>query len=318
MVKVWDTESGQVLLSLKEHGHRFYILVYAVAFSPDGRWLAAGDAGGEIRLWDAPPDGDTEADDRASFLAPERTLAWHLTAAEDSLAAGQRAAALWHVKRLGDVPLTDPLLYARMAGIRAEFGLWDESAADYGKAIHCGAMPLEDWKRYALVCLKTGDQAGYRQVCETLLKRVRKSQTTRGTANNVAWICSLGPDAVGDYTQPLALAEAAVAILPPDAKEQRHFVLDTLGAVLCRAGRYQEAIDRLHEGIAASSGEGVAQDWVFLAIAHHRLGHAAEARKWLARVPAANSQAGERLSWDALEVELLRRETEALLKTAGL
>jgi WD40 repeat protein/serine/threonine protein kinase len=317
MVKVWDTESGQVLLSLKEHGHRFYILVYAVAFSPDGRWLASGDAGGEIRLWDAPPDGDTEADDRASLLAPDRTLAWHLTEAEDSLEAGQGAAALWHVHRLGDVPLTDPLLYARMAGIRAEFGLWDEAAADYGKAIQCGVMPLEDWKRYALVCLRVGDQAGYRQVCETLLKRVRKSPSTRGAANNVAWICSLGPDAVGDYAQPLALAKAAVASLPPDAKEERHFVLDTLGAVLCRAGRYQDAIDRLNEGIAASSGEGVGQDWVFLAIAHHRLGHAAEARKWLARVPAANSQAGDRLSWDALEVELLRREAEALLKPAG-
>ena len=50
VARVWDRESGQVLKSLK-HGGEY---VNAVAFSPDGRFLATGsnDAAGFIQVWD--------------------------------------------------------------------------------------------------------------------------------------------------------------------------------------------------------------------------------------------------------------------------
>jgi WD40 repeat protein len=51
-VKVWDVTSGQQILSLSSPGSK----VSCVAFSPDGRWLAAGGAGGAkgiLRVWDA-------------------------------------------------------------------------------------------------------------------------------------------------------------------------------------------------------------------------------------------------------------------------
>jgi WD40 repeat protein len=38
MIKVWDTATGEELLSLPGDSAR----VYAVAFSPNGRWLAGG------------------------------------------------------------------------------------------------------------------------------------------------------------------------------------------------------------------------------------------------------------------------------------
>ena len=50
LARVWDRESGQVLQTLKHEGE----YVNAVAFSPDGRFLATGssDAAGYIQVWD--------------------------------------------------------------------------------------------------------------------------------------------------------------------------------------------------------------------------------------------------------------------------
>jgi hypothetical protein len=57
----------------------------------------------------------------------------------------------------------------------------------------------------------------------------------------------------------------------------------------------------------------VAQDWLFLALAHHRLGHAAEAAQALQTARTRPAAAVAPDSWDNLEVELLRREAEAVI-----
>lgn len=55
--KVWDAETGQSLASFSDHQpltpHHFPSMLYAVAASPDGKWLATGDKVGHVALWDA-------------------------------------------------------------------------------------------------------------------------------------------------------------------------------------------------------------------------------------------------------------------------
>jgi WD40 repeat protein len=48
--KVWDVETGELLLRLR--GHRRQI-PFGVAWSPDGRWIAAGSLDGTAKVWDA-------------------------------------------------------------------------------------------------------------------------------------------------------------------------------------------------------------------------------------------------------------------------
>jgi uncharacterized protein HemY len=117
------------------------------------------------------------------------------------------------------------------------------------------------------------------------------------------------------------------------ANAQRHCtILQGLAFMRTKNGQYQEAIDRLQAGIATREGKtGGPHDWLVLAMAHHRLGHEAEARQWLDRAVqeldkestlpvdsdagTARATARTARSWtDRLELDSFRREAESLLK----
>jgi tetratricopeptide (TPR) repeat protein len=90
--------------------------------------------------------------------------------------------------------------------------------------------------------------------------------------------------------------------------------LNSLGGLLLRAGRLDEAIARLKEGIAATKDVQLPTYWPYLALAHARKGNLAEARQMLERSrewrpnPLATPT-----FWDQQEIAILRSEAEALL-----
>src|SRR5262249_4693268 len=147
-----------------------------------------------------------------------------------------------------------------------------------------------------------------RRVCEDLLKRFGKT-TDPAQANIVAWSCVLVPDAVADREAPIRLAEAALARWSEGEKSD---VLNTLGAALYRAGRFEEAIHRLNESSKTRSDNGIPKGFAFLAMAHHHLGHQHDAKHWLDKLIA--SQINEvPSSWGDIEIHILRREAESLI-----
>jgi hypothetical protein len=96
--------------------------------------------------------------------------------------------------------------------------------------------------------------------------------------------------------------------------------LNTLGAVLYRAGRFEEAVHQLGRAVEVEGG-GTALDALFLAMAHQKLGHSEEARRWLrlgtAVEPIAVRNPGVigDSSWNfALELEILRREARTMIE----
>lgn len=55
-VKAWDAAGGELIKAFTDHAvmtpHDFPSMLYAVAASPDGRWLASGDKTGHVAVWD--------------------------------------------------------------------------------------------------------------------------------------------------------------------------------------------------------------------------------------------------------------------------
>jgi tetratricopeptide (TPR) repeat protein len=76
------------------------------------------------------------------------------------------------------------------------------------------------------------------------------------------------------YRAALLLAEQVVSLKPDSPNE-----LNTLGIAQYRAGDYRKALVSLLQSAALSEDEGrrQAEDWAFIAMAHHRLGHHREA-----------------------------------------
>ena len=149
------------------------------------------------------------------------------------------------------------------------------------------------------------------------------------TANFTSWSCALAADAVDDFSLPITLAERAV--------EKDHgnvFLLNTLGAVLYRAGRFDEALAKLNEAESRfndpkyDSKNPPASTWYFLAMTHQRLGHEDEAHKWYDKAAAWTSEVLAPASEDGtakpsarwysrLRLELLQREVSEMLETAA-
>jgi tetratricopeptide (TPR) repeat protein len=244
---------------------------------------------------------------------------------------------LWKLQRL----------WLLRADAQAELGLWDQAAADLTRAVEQDAGdPLPQFD-LAHAHLAGGDIDGYRRACTRLLRDFGRRNYPH-LANAVAWTCILAPEAVAD--REAVVRWAWVAVKAASKNSQKHAVLNTLGAATYRAGRFEEAIGHLNEAMKAlpepgglrsqvdgpargkgSSGPaagGNAFDWLFLAMAHHRLGHAVEARQWLDKAVAAidratqappdGSSSGSRINWKTrLSYRVLRREAEGQIGGAG-
>lgn len=126
-------------------------------------------------------------------------------------------------------------------------------------------------------------------------------------------VLALANDLIDRYVDPVVKMERSVAkVLPGD----RSIFLNTLGSLLYRAGRHQDAIDRLMEGIRLRGGQEMPQDWAFLAMAAHKLGRNAEARSWMVKLRNWRGTAIEKVFWDNVEIEVLRDEAEDVFKVS--
>jgi tetratricopeptide (TPR) repeat protein len=367
--RVWDAATGQPLAPPLQHQHE----VWHAAFSPDGRRVVTVGPT-TARVWDLSPDERPTADLvlRAQLLrgqrmdqhgalvpmttleshaawealrtrypadftvSPEQALAWHRREVEACLRERNAPAELFHLDALIQADPADGSSYARRGQAYARLKQWDKCAADLGKGMQLGKS--EGWVAgaHALALVAAGDIAGHRRACADLLQRSGQTDDPQ-LANDVAWVCVRVAGAVSDPVPPLKLAEKAVAAEPKD-----YHYLNTLGAALYRAARFQESIEKLEQAMKIADGQGAAET-LFLAMAHQRLGHADEAKQWLTKAvlgieraaqekpedPAAagvpylqrltaqekpEDPAAAALAWEQrLELKLLRAEAEALL-----
>ena len=192
----------------------------------------------------------------------------------------------------------------------------ENAARDYTQLIELKADSPLVWYKLALFELQRGDHTGYRKLCSGMLERFDQSASV-DDAFWVAWTCALAPDALSDWTKPLEFAEKAHA---DDGKN--YDKINYLGAVLYRAGRFQEATQRLTEAESAfkQTPSTIVYNWLFQAMAQHRLGHETEAASWLKKAvqdidEPKKAEDPATIPWNRrLTLQLLRSEAEELLK----
>jgi Flp pilus assembly protein TadD len=200
-------------------------------------------------------------------------------------------------------------------------GRWAEAAEFHTKVLELDPSNSLFWHDEAVLRLKVGDVEGYRRVCRGMLARFGGSNSPV-EAECIARTCCLAPGAVADYEPVLRLADRAVT--GTENHQAYRWFLIARGMADYRAGRFAGAIDWLRKSLTpgADSEEPVRDGLAHavLAMAHHRLGQAEEARKALDRARDLEERlpaSGGNLTYNWLRVHVVRREADALLGAAG-
>jgi serine/threonine-protein kinase len=177
----------------------------------------------------------------------------------------------------------------------------------------------EVWFEHAAVLLLSGDHEGSRNACARMVQGGADSKI-RLRPYHLARACTLAPCSV-------KLVELMGKLLKGELKGKATFWSLTEEAALhYRAGRFEQAVDLLHQSLRADARPGRAVlNWLWLALAHQRLGERQQARRWLDRAVRwldrfatglpPHAEQGLRLhlhNW--LEAHVLRREAETLLE----
>jgi WD40 repeat protein/serine/threonine protein kinase/tetratricopeptide (TPR) repeat protein len=349
--RVWDAASGQALTPGLPHPGK----VTQVLFRAKGAELVAACEQGPVRVWELRRD-DRPVDDlklMAEFLAgrridstgswvpldgpalrrasdalrnrfpgefavsPELARGWRWQEVESSMHGQAWLDAARHLDALlKSEPRHRTFLKAR-ADVEAELGRYHKAAEDYARLLALRTdHPLVPYL-HGLARLGAGDAAAYRKACAALLHGLGRAPDAE-QARFASWTCVLRGEAVSDVARVLRLAEQAAAAFP-----DRPFSIQILGAALYRAGRPEGAVQLLTRWNDRNRSSSDPHGWLFLAMAHHRLGRVEEARRWLERaarsidqLPAPGSQTDRgALTWSfRLELELLRREAQTLLE----
>jgi WD40 repeat protein/tetratricopeptide (TPR) repeat protein len=215
-------------------------------------------------------------------------------------------------------------LWHHRAEARAQQGRYDLAAADYAKSIRLQFSPAGAWAKLAIACLANGDLKGYLRACREIVpakdadahgSEEDPSDSFEHAGSSFSPVTSilafvLRPDGASDWKAVVRLVEEDDEAEDLDEGFRVHTYL---GAALYRAGRVQEAVRELNKAVGQNRDGGSGLDWVFLAMAHHRLGQPDEARKWLQQ--ALKAAAEEKKDWTLkVGLKVLTAEAEQLVR----
>jgi tetratricopeptide (TPR) repeat protein len=242
---------------------------------------------------------------------------------------GLRDKAEADYSRARELGPTDSDFFTRWGHEHAWNDQWHQAAADFAQALALGDRDARTGVALALARLQERNIQGYRQTCADLLKGIGTDDHPR-VVERVVLACGLLPDTLANPSQAVDQVEKTLMInrdlLDPKHNEDGSTLAILRGVSLYRANRFPRAAERLEAVFKAGLQPFRHYQTIikyFLALAHHRLGHAAEAQNWLdqalqeteteiknrpAKSPDYPSQ------WTTyVQLQHLRRESEALI-----
>jgi WD40 repeat protein/tetratricopeptide (TPR) repeat protein len=230
------------------------------------------------RLAQDEPKNQINLSDLAGTWINLGSLHWLMHQHREGSLAWQRARKLLETDITdlnADAPEVQHFLYRfRVLGFAyARAGLWTEAAACYDWTLKFKPRPWSqsDCKHLAILRLHTGDIAGYRQAC-TATHQV--DAEVHNNSHGEYWVASWDDRAQVDRDE-------LIELIGPADEAKHYWQVHLLGLACFRAGRFEEALVHLNASNRYTSSPGRIMNWPVLAMAHHRLGHTAEAREWL-------------------------------------
>ena len=207
--------------------------------------------------------------------------------------------------RVAELRPQDTSLWGVRGHLLAEQGSWKEAAASYKKRLELGGDGAGLWYYYAVALLAANDVDDYRNVCEEMLELFANVSDPQ-EAWFVAWTMAIVPDSVQDKQQALRIAEKAMSGLPNSFSRSWGYA-----GWLYRLGRLEESIASW-EGVGKGNWEDIRV--CFLAMAHHRLGNADQARQFADQANSKEAEWAKHEDWSRGAVSLqLLKEMNAVL-----
>jgi serine/threonine protein kinase len=175
----------------------------------------------------------------------------------------------------------------------------------------------------AIARLRVGDEAGYREACVAMLD-VTDDKSDDSVSYQRLWIWCLGPHSGEDLSVQLKQAEEFATNNSFDRVSFDHPYINrgVLGGLLYRAGRYEQAAQRLDESVIAHEKDPLRafrtdlDRQLLLVMTKWQLGQQKEARRQLAEIKPALDEwlrSPSNFWLRRAQVEILRREAEALI-----
>src|SRR5262249_34267227 len=151
----------------------------------------------------------------------------------------------------------------------AEIGNYEKAWAILSSAEKAKGANEWAWQNRLRLSLLMGNKEAYRESCAAAMRKFPDSI-------EAPYFYVLGPDSGIDPARLVRVVDIGAKKAPTNFAN-----LVAAGAARYRAGQFEDAVKRLHAvGARIEFGWG-SQVWFFLAMAHHRLGQADEAKKWL-------------------------------------
>jgi eukaryotic-like serine/threonine-protein kinase len=204
-----------------------------------------------------------------------------------------------------------------LAGVAQDLarrGQWSAAASLLAAAGPHSILTPASMTREVLILAKARDRDVLHQFGAEIQERLR-SIPDGMAVNNTAWALALSNDLLDHYEETATIAERSLVKVPGPG---RGILLNTSGALLYRAGRHRDAIDRLMEGIKIRERNAeTPQDWAFLAMACQKLGRHEEARRWLQKLRNWRGEVTTKIFFDNLEIEVLRDEAEKVVEDSA-
>jgi serine/threonine protein kinase/WD40 repeat protein len=267
----------------------------SLCFTPDGERLLAGTVQGGIQLWDLRRIReqlralrlDWEPPARPSRREPETRDPIHIEVDLGELPpAWQGADPRVQVGFSSFLLALNPFnfrAYLQRGRAQAALGQRQKAIADYTTCLALlragGPLRAEALLRRAGNYALMNDQARALSDLRPLVAGdlTLAPELQPGLAelcNQLAWLNVNGPVKARDPSKMLPLAHKAVELFSDDP-----LLLNTLGVVYYRLGKYSEAVKTLQRSRREGTDDTAPFDLFFLAMCHARLGHADKARQ---------------------------------------